>query len=314
MVTNILNGFKELENHETENGNSVVDHFGRGHVFQISTLESFNQERKYIYNSQTNVVDGDIICHKKWFEYDNFLQEAFVKQFDAEGYEDEQRINEEAYRDFKIDWDHRFYVIVRSYDGKNYAVNVHPDFYGDLICENQNISYEKNGNIAQTIIPIEELPDDYVFALSNSFIMERFIHSSNYIVSECTSIVSPEVDAKLYEIRTGELIGLRTIAFIDSLIKNGYENIVFSIKGSKYRRDNIEMILWHTSSDNSKYKFVGHYSGEFSGIIMCRSEVAHKYERNGFLLIDFDKMLHGEYVNNDIFKDNEYTRCRHEKH
>ena len=314
MRTEILNDFAKLGKYETDNGNSVVDYRGT-HVFHIEVLESFNDCRRGFYQHNDGVVDGDIICHKEWFKYDDFLKAAFDKQFDAEDREDEERINAEAYKHFQIYYDHRFYVVVRSYDGKDYAVNIHPDFYSEFVPNYQDLLREKNGHLKQTIIPIDELDDNYVFALSNSFIMQRFLETTNEICRrENHSIISRESLAKPYEIDSSELRGLRIIAFIDHLNKNGFSNIVFSVNGSKYRRDNLSTILWLTSSDNSKYQLVGQYYDKATGIVMCRPEIARKYEKNGFLLIDYDEMLKGKYVDNMPCKISNPVRSRTEKH
>ena len=305
MRTEILNDFAKLGKYETDNGNSVVDYRGT-HVFHIEVLESFNDCRREFYKHNDSVVDGDIICHKEWFKYDDFLKAAFDKQFDAEDYEDVQRINAEAYKHFQIYYDHRFYVVVRSYDGKDYAVNIHPDFYSEFVPNYQSLLREDNGNLKQTIIPIDELDDNYVFALSNSFIMQRFLKT--------TAEICRENHTKTYEIDSSELRGLRIIAFIDNLNKNGYSNIVFSVNGSKYRRDELNSTLWRTSSDNSNYQLVGQYYDKVTGVVMCRPEIARKYAKNGFLLIDYDEMLNGGYVDNMPCIISDHPRRRTEKH
>ena len=313
MRTEIFNDFAELGNYETDNGNSVVDKRGT-HVFYIEVLESFNDCRRGFYQHNDVVVDGDIICHKEWFKYDNFLKTAFDKQSDAEDYEDEQRIKAEAHKQFSIYYDHRFYVVVRSYDGKDYAVNIHPDFYSEFVPNYQDLLHEKNGHLKQTIIPIDELDDNYVFALSNSFIMQRFLETTDEICHEQRSMNSSESLAKPYEIDSSELAGLRIIAFIDSLNRNGFSNIVFSVNGPRYTRDNLRTILWHTSTDHSNYQLVGQYYDKATGIVMCRPEIARKYEKNGFLLIDYDEMLKGNYVDNMPCKISNPVRSRTEKH
>ena len=313
MRTEILNDFAKLGKYETDNGNSVVDRRGT-HVFYIEVLESFNDCRSGFYKHNDSVVDGDIICHKEWFKYDEFLKAAFEKQFEAEDYEDEQRINAEAYKQFQIYYDHRFYVVVRSYDGKDYAVNIHPDFYSEFVPNYQDLLREDNGYLKQTIIPIDELDDNYVFALSNSFIVQRFLETTDGICRENHTIISPESLAKPYEIDSNELRGLRIIAFIDTLNKNGFKNIVFSVNGSKYRRDELNSTLRHTSSDNSNYQFVGQYYDKLTGVVMCRPEIARKYAKNGFLLIDYDEMLNGGYVDNMPCIISDHPRRRTEKH
>ena len=55
----------------------VVDRFGdETHCFKVYTLESFNSSRRDEYLSG-NVIDGEVICHKDWFMYDELFEAKY---------------------------------------------------------------------------------------------------------------------------------------------------------------------------------------------------------------------------------------------
>ena len=297
MRTLILNGYTKLQEHETDNGNFVLnkkDCFGYyNHVFGICRLESFNEDRKYIYDGD-KVLDGDIICHKKWFENENIFREAYDKTIKASTKDDEYK----AYENVQITWDHRFYCVIKGYDGKTYAVNLHPWFYSNLVAPEFRKEYKENGEPKQIVVPIEEISDDYVFTLSTSFITSTLIDKS-YAIKHIQDVITTTENRyiNLYGINEWCLRGLRFIAFVQTLIKKGYPNIVISFP--TYVKDYFKTYLSAVcdTEDYNSYKFTGHYSETDTGIVICRDDLARRYARNGFLYIDYTKMEKGEYKN-----------------
>lgn len=299
MRTEILNDFVELKENEIDNGNRVLKYTNNVgeeiHNFQIATLEPFNLVRASQYND-SEVVDGDIICHKKWFEYDEVFKDAY----------DNDNPNP-----MEISWDHRFYVIVKSYNGKAYAVNISPYFYSELVSDKNKLGLNERGLTKQLIIPIENLSDNYVFALTDSFIFQNFLRCSSSLIKPSLDIISHSL-TNMYEISSGDLISLRFIAFINSLRENGHQNIVVSCDGSKYYRQYFELTLNHIirTMNNLRFKFIGSYLEDNKDVIICRPEVASLYERNGYTIISFRDMINGKYINNDITQSNVHIRKR----
>lgn len=283
MRTIKLNEFVDLKENEIDNGNKVFKYTfvnSERHAFEIANIESFNLCRKYHYLSD-NVIDGDIICHKNWFKYDKLLEKAYENCIDIP---------------MKITWDHRFYVVVKGYDGKTYAVNIKPSFYGDLVDKTTAKNINENGEFEQIVIPIEELSDDYVFALSDSFIMDRFSHCSNDVIKDAPGVVNLD-QTDIYTIEEDNLIAIRFIAYIKMLKNRGINKIVVSFPGSKYEKDwfKTDLLQVKGTDSNLRFTFLGVYLEKNKDVVICRPEVASKYEKNGYCLIDFNDLVGRKY-------------------
>ena len=285
MRTIILNEFTKLKENEIDNGNMVFEYksfgYDKRHAFEIATLEPFNLVRKNVYKND-DVIDGDIICHKDWFKYDKFLEQEWENDNDYP---------------MEISWDHRFYIVVKSYDGNAYAVNINPQFYGDLVSEDKKIGFYPDGSIEQLVVPVEDLSDDYVFALSNSFIMKNFARCSSHVIDEAEGIVSLS-DTDIYKINETSLIALRFIAFIKQLKNSGKDKIVVSFPGTKEYRDWFHLHLNMVKNHDDKtleFKFLGSYKEGNNAVVICRPDVARKYLKSGYYCVDFADMVSGKY-------------------
>jgi len=293
MRTFLMDEYKFLDDSVKDNGNIICYYSDRlgyyHHSLSVSSLESFNEQRKCDYEKQF-VVDGDIICHKEWFNHDKFLEKAF------------DEYNEHP---MDITWDHRFYVVVRSYDGEAYAVNLCPRFYSPLVP-----GLDKD-DIKQTIVPIKDLSDDYVLALTDSYILKRFSDCSSDVVKRENSVIS--TGATKYKIDESKISALRIIAFINSLRSKGYHNIVISFKnpmeGSALNWLKIHMHQVHGGNLGFFPIFIGHYEVRHSeDVVIARPEVARKYEKNGYLLLDYYDMINGKYVGVDFSPESKFVR------
>lgn len=283
MRTIKLNEFVDLKENEIDNGNKVFKYNfvnSERHAFKIASIESFNLCRKNQYFND-NVIDGDIICHKNWFKFDKLLEKGYENGIDIP---------------MKITWDHRFYVVVKGYDGKAYAVNIKPRFYGDLVDKATAQGINENGEFEQFVVPIEELSDDYVFALSDSFIMDRFSSCSGGVIKDAPGVVNRDLTS-IYTIEEENLVALRFIAYIKMLKNKGVNKIVVSFSGTKYLKERFKSDLLQVKGldINLNFSFLGVYLEKNADVVICRPEIANKYEKNGYCLIDFDDLVNRQY-------------------
>ena len=293
MRTYLVDKHRYLDESVKDNRNVMVyyhDAIGRYyHSFSVASFERFNEQRKQDYEKDF-VVDGDVICHKDWFTYDEFLGEAF------------DDCNENP---MDITWDHRFYVVVRSYDGKSYAVNIRPQFYSPLVP-----GFEGE-DPKQIIIPIKDITDDYVHALTGSFILRRFSECSDHVINENFDLIPSSVPR--FAISEDKMIAIRALAFINSLRSKGFKKIVISFTGpgKKLISDQFKLNMYYVNENDLGFHFsyLGHYSecGD-EEVILARDEIARQYEKNGYLLIDFNDMVNGKYVGVEFSKDNKFVR------
>ena len=295
MRQEILNKRSELGPYETDNGNSIIKTYNaigqEEHVSVIPTLESFNECRKNVYLQSEcvsdYVIDGDIICHKKWFEYDKFLEKAF---------------DEENEYPMTIDWDYRFYVVVKSYDGRSYAVNIEPRFYRDL-STSDGYDYAR-----QLIIPIEELSDDYVFALTDSYIMKRFSECSSSVVTDTVGIVSTR-GSRMFTISKGYLDALRFIAFLDSF-KKKHPKLAIHYDGDLNSQNWFKLYLNGVSAPHENFylTFYPSYIDSDKDVIICRQYLVNKLKKEGYTVIKFSDIINGKYIDDEYSKKESFVR------
>lgn len=260
------------------------------HDFQIFESEPFNLNRRKMYIENRNVVDGDLICHKGWLDIDSKLNSDGEK--------------------LDINFDPRIYIVVKSFDGKGFALTFNELFYAEYVNDFEHNSYaedilndwykttydENNNKIGipnKKIIPLDELSDDYILVSTNSNLMKEI--SRCQVIEKNDHVITCGTD--VYGVEYKYLLALRIIAFIYSLSE---ENVVLTYDGNKYK-DYLKSAFYAVSRFKTKYcpVFIGHYDENLTGLLLCRLEVAKQYEKKGFKVLNVTDLISGRYYENE---------------
>ncbi|MCR5788162.1 MAG: hypothetical protein K6G37_03670 [Bacilli bacterium] len=232
------------------------DYSGARSVFKVRSSESFINTRKEDYEKD-DLVEGDIIEHR-------------LSGIDG--------------------YDPRVYGVIKSYNGKAYAVSFNDQYSKHKIMAYENL--DKDDLVETKVIPIDELSEDYVTVTSN-VVANGFSGPANpkfEPYDRCHNYLS--MDAPMYEINEIYLIVMRLVAYQYELLKNGTKNLV--VTADAIFLDQLDVhafaLLDHTLFDGSNYKFkrVSSYKEDEEGILLVRSDVAKVYEKHGYEVLSFN--------------------------
>ena len=233
---------------------------GSKNVFKVYSSVPFNEVRKYDY-LKDDLIDGDIIEHR----LSNVMDSA----------------------------DPRIYSVVKSYNGRAYAVSFNDKYNSKSIIRYDNL--ESEDFIDTKVIPIEELSDDYVTVTSND-VTNGFNGPTNpkyKPFDRCSNFIS--VDYPMYEIKEMYLVVMRIVAYYYGVRKNGLKALI--VTSDRKFLDEIDAyscsLFNRNRFNHSVYSFnrTSEYINDAEGIILCNNEIAQEYRDHGYEVLSFDKQI-----------------------